>query len=92
ILIRPLNGATVYRVHLPSEPRDFTCLEDAVVCAQDASRQLALDRASRAGASLVDVHIERHDRTMKGGGGWLEEIYLETEVVATAFGRMPLAV
>ncbi len=92
ILIRPLNGAKFYRVHLPSEPRDFPRLEDAVECAQDASRQLALDRASRAGASLVDVHMERYDRTIKGGGGWLEEIYLETEVVATAFGRMPLAV
>jgi N-methylhydantoinase A/oxoprolinase/acetone carboxylase beta subunit len=92
ILIRPLNGATVYRVHLPSEPRDFPRLEEAVVCAQDASRQLAMDRANRAGASVVDVQIERHDRTIKGGGGWLEEIYLETEVIATAFGRMPLAV
>ena len=92
ILIRPLNEAKVYRVHLPSEPRDFPRLEDAVECAQDASRKFALDHASRAGASLVDVHMERHDRTIKGGGGWLEEIYLETEVVATAFGRMPLAV
>lgn len=92
ILIRPLNGAKVYRVHLPLEPRDFPRLEDAVECAQDASRQLALDHASRAGASLVDVHMQRHDRTIRGGGGWLEEIYLETEVVATAFGRIPLAV
>lgn len=92
ILIRPLHGAKAYRVHLPSEPSDFPCLEDAVVCAQEASRRLALGRASRAGAGLADVHTERHDRTVKGGGGWLEEIYLETEVVATAFGRMPLAV
>jgi hypothetical protein len=36
--------------------------------------------------------MERYDRTMKGGGGWLEEIYLETEVVATAYGRMLFAV
>jgi N-methylhydantoinase A/oxoprolinase/acetone carboxylase beta subunit len=92
ILIRPLNGAEAYRVHLPFEVRDFPRLEDAVACAQDVSRQLAQDRARHAGASLVDVHIDRHDRTVHGGGGWPDEIYLETEVIATAVGRMPLGV
>jgi hypothetical protein len=38
------------------------------------------------------VHIERHDRTVHGGGGWSDEMYLETEVIATAVGRMPLGV
>ena len=91
ILIRPLDWAKAYRVHLPFEVRDFPRLEDAVACAQDVSRQLAQDHAHRAGASLVEVHVERCDRIVKGGG-WLEEIYLETEVIATAVGRMPLGV
>jgi len=87
ILLRPLDGGNAYRVHLPFGVRDFQQLADAVTYAKDAARRLAQDRAHRAGANLVQVHIEQHDRTAQVGS---ECLYIETEVIATAAGRPQL--
>lgn len=87
ILIRPLDEGNAYRVHLPFGVRDFQQLADAVTYAKDAARRLAQDRAHRAGANLVQVHIEQHDRTAQVGS---ERLYIETEVIATAVGRPQL--
>jgi len=89
ILIRPLDGGNAYRVHLPFGVRDFQRLADAVACAKNAARRLAQDRAHRAGASAVQVYTEQHDRTALIGGEF-DEIYIETEVTATAVGRPQL--
>ncbi len=87
ILIRPLDEGNAYRVHLPFGVRDFQQLADAVTYAKDAARRLAQDRAHRAGANLVQVYIEQHDRTAQVGS---ECLYIETEVIATAAGRPQL--
>lgn len=92
ILIRPMDWGKAYRVHLPFEVRDFSRLEDAATCAQEVARQLAQDQARRAGANTAQVYVERRDRIARGGGGRIEEIYLETEVTATAVGRPRLGV
>jgi len=84
ILTRPLDGGNAYRVHLPFGVRDFQQLANAVAYARNAARRLARTRAHQAGANLVQVHIEQHDRTAQVGS---ECLYIETEVVATAVGR-----
>ena len=84
ILTRPLDGGNAYRVHLPFGVRDFQQLANAVAYARDAARRLARTRAHQAGANLVQVHIEQHDRTAQVGS---EHLYIETEVTATAVGR-----
>jgi len=84
ILIRPLDGSNVFRVHLPFGVRDFTELTPAVSYARDTARRLARHRAHRAGANSVKVHIEQHDRTARV---YNDKIYIETEVIATAVGR-----
>ena len=87
VLIQPLVAGSAYKVHLPSEVRRFGQLEDAVECAQDVARKKAEELAHRAGASEVKVQVKRKDQILRDRGGSEEEIYLGTEVVATAVGR-----
>ena len=90
ILIRPLEGGTAYRVHLPFGVRDFKRLADALACAKYNARRLARDRAHRAGASTVKVHTEQHERTALIGGESAGKIYIDTEVTAIAVGSPQL--
>jgi len=85
VLIRPLGADGAYRAYLPFGVRDFLQLADAVAYVKGAARRLARERARQAGASVVEVHIEQHDRTAQVGSG--DELYIETEVIATAVGR-----
>jgi len=88
VLVRPLPHSDALRVYLPSTGwRDFGRLEEAVRYASEEARRLAEERANGAGAGAVQVCVERRDRVARGGSGGLEEIYIETEVVATAVGR-----
>ena len=84
ILIRPLDGSNVFRVHLPFGVRDFTELTPAVSYATDTARRLARHRAHQAGANSIKVSIERHDRTAPV---YQDKIHIETEIIATAVGR-----
>ena len=87
ILIRPMDNGKIYRAYLPLEVRDFQTLTDAIVCAKDIACRLAKDHACLAGAKMPQVHVEQNDRILKDGGKGLEEVYIETEVTATAVGR-----
>jgi N-methylhydantoinase A/oxoprolinase/acetone carboxylase beta subunit len=84
ILIRPLDGSKVFRVHVPFGVRDFTELTPAVSYATDTARRLARHRAHQAGADSIKVSIERHDRTAPV---YDNNIHIETEIIATAVGR-----
>jgi len=84
ILIRPLDGSNIFRVHLPFGVRDFTELTEAVAYARNTARRLAKHRAHEAGANSVKVHIEQHDKTARV---YNDKIYIETEIIATAVGR-----
>jgi len=84
ILIRPLDGSNIFRVHLPFGIRDFTELTPAVSYARDTARWLARHRAHQAGTNSVKVHIEQHDKTVRI---YNDKIYIETEIIATAVGR-----
>ncbi|MGW8320261.1 MAG: hydantoinase/oxoprolinase N-terminal domain-containing protein [Thermodesulfobacteriota bacterium] len=85
LLIRPVEIDSAYRVHLPSGTRTFNALEEAVARAQEVAEEAARELALRAGADQPRVKVERIDRTARGGG--VEEIYMETEVIARAVGR-----
>jgi len=87
VLIQPLLAGSVYRVHLPSEVRVFGQLEDAVACAQDAAAEKVEELARRAGASEAKVQVKREDQILRDRRGLADEIYLGTEVIATAVGR-----
>ena len=90
ILIRPVEGGSTYRVHLPFGVRDFQQLSDAVDCAKDTARRLAREHAHRAGAGAVQVYTEQLDRTARIGSEYVVKLYIETEVTATAVGRPQL--
>jgi N-methylhydantoinase A/oxoprolinase/acetone carboxylase beta subunit len=85
ILIRPVETDRAYRVHLASGTSQFDELEEAVACAQEEAEGRAREMALRAGADQPRVKVERIDRVARGGG--VEEIYMETEVIARAAGR-----
>jgi hypothetical protein len=87
VLIRPLMAGSAYLVHLPDELRYCGQLEDAVECAQDVARQKALELARRAGATETKVDVKREDQILRDRRRPAEEIYLGTEVIATAAGR-----
>jgi N-methylhydantoinase A/oxoprolinase/acetone carboxylase beta subunit len=87
VLIQPLDMGTAFQVHLPSEVRDFPLLEDAVAYAREVARKTARDLAHRAGASEVKVDIKREDHIVRDAREWAEEIYLGTDIIATAVGR-----
>jgi N-methylhydantoinase A/oxoprolinase/acetone carboxylase beta subunit len=87
VLIQPLVARSAYRVHLPGEMREFGRLEDAVACAEEEARKKAENLALRAGAGEPKLRIERKDQVLRDERGSAEEVYLGTEVTATAVGR-----
>jgi N-methylhydantoinase A/oxoprolinase/acetone carboxylase beta subunit len=87
VLIQPLVAGSAYRVHLPSEMRQFGELEAAVECAENVAREKAEELAARAGARETKVHVAREDQVLRDKRGLADEIYLGTEVTATAVGR-----
>jgi N-methylhydantoinase A/oxoprolinase/acetone carboxylase beta subunit len=87
VLIQPLLAGSVYRAHLPSEVRVFRQLEDAVECAQEVAAEKVEELARRAGASEAKVQVKREDQILRDRRGLADEIYLGTEVTATAVGR-----
>ena len=87
VLIQPLLAGSVYRAHLPSEVRVFQQLEDAVECAQDEAGKKVEELARRAGATEAKVQVKREDQILRDRRGLADEIYLGTEVIATAVGR-----
>ncbi len=78
-----------FRVHAASGVHDFDDLEDAAACAAREARRLAEAHAREAGAVAVEVTARREDRTVRAGDG--HELFLESEITATAAGRPGIA-
>ena len=88
-LVRPLGlDDDMFRAHLPAGIRDFSDLEEAVAFATTEVTRLAESRARQAGAAEVQVQTERRDDVVCVRN---LDVYLGTEVVATAAGRPRLA-
>jgi N-methylhydantoinase A/oxoprolinase/acetone carboxylase beta subunit len=85
--IRKLPGEQGYRIHLPTGVQDFDELEEAASFTAQKVARLAEGQALRAGASNPQVQVRRHDQVYSLEDHASEEIYLGTEVTATAVGR-----
>ena len=81
---RPAGVDGPFRVYDPSGIREFMEIDDALVYAKAAARQLATHRARMAGADHARVHVQ-HDEAMMGEAG--DTVFLGAEVTATAVGR-----
>ncbi len=78
-----------YRVHLSSGLREFRQLEGATAYAVEEARRLAEAAAERAGAARSEIKIARKDVVAEAADG--REVFFETHITATAFGRPALA-
>jgi N-methylhydantoinase A/oxoprolinase/acetone carboxylase beta subunit len=90
-LIDPLPGDAGFRVHLPDGIRDFDGLEEAAIYAMTEARRTAEAQTRRAGAADVRVQMRREDHLCRSAGSEVEDVFIDTEVVATAIGRPRLA-
>jgi N-methylhydantoinase A/oxoprolinase/acetone carboxylase beta subunit len=90
--IRKLAEDGGYRVHLSEGVQDFERLEEAAEFAMQATSRLAQTQARRAGAYNPKVELQRHDHVYHPESGAWEDVYLGTDIVATAAGRPRLGV
>jgi N-methylhydantoinase A/oxoprolinase/acetone carboxylase beta subunit len=74
-----------YRMHAPSGIQEFANLEQAAEAAEREARTLAEAHARDAGAVEVRVEVERNDTIAKGKDG--TQVFIESEIIATALGR-----
>lgn len=90
--IKLLDSGLAMRVHLPTGIHDFLNLEDAAAFALQQTAALAEARAREAGAADVQVQATRRDHIARIRKEEVyEDMYIDTEVTALAFGRPRLA-
>jgi N-methylhydantoinase A/oxoprolinase/acetone carboxylase beta subunit len=81
-------GIVGYTVHSAAGRSEFRGVEAAVDHAAQTVRSLALKRALEAGATEVDVHVERTDLKGTADPAYGSQVFLETRLRATAVGRV----
>jgi N-methylhydantoinase A/oxoprolinase/acetone carboxylase beta subunit len=86
VVIKPQQGRSIYRVHIPDEMRDFKTYNKAVQYAQDRAVQLAEEHAISAGAQAVKTNLEMNELIIESGGVD-KNIHIETEIIAVSIGR-----
>jgi len=87
VLIQSVGEGEALKVHLPFGVRTYGRLEDAVACAEKEAGSIAEEKARQAGAEDIEVQIERRDRIVAAQEGVVDDIYIDTEIVATAVGQ-----
>jgi N-methylhydantoinase A/oxoprolinase/acetone carboxylase beta subunit len=87
LITQPSEGN--FRLHIASGVEDFDDLESAAARAIEAARAQAEALARRAGAAELQISISRKDKVVRGKGGL--DIFIESRIAATAFGRPRLA-
>ena len=92
VLISPLDGHGLFRVHLPDGIHDFEDLEEAVHYAEDVMSTRTEALAHQAGAGQVEVQMVRTDRRVNLDSGFSKELYLGTELIFTAVGRPSMVI
>jgi hypothetical protein len=88
LITQPSEGR--FRLHLPSAVEDFTDLAAAAARATAAVEAQASAQAERAGAGEVQLSVSRKDKAVRERGGF--EIFIESRITATAFGRPRAAI
>ena len=90
--IKLLDNDQGFRVHLPTGIHDFPNLQDAGAFALEQVASLAEAQAREAGAADVQVQAHRQDHIARIRKEEVyEDMYIDSEVVAMAFGRPRLA-
>jgi N-methylhydantoinase A/oxoprolinase/acetone carboxylase beta subunit len=87
LITQPSEG--YFRLHIASGVEDFEDLESAAARAIAAVEAQAEAQARRAGAAELQVSVSRKDKVVREKGGL--EIFIESRIAATAFGRPRLA-
>jgi hypothetical protein len=88
LITQPSEGR--FRLHLPSAVEDFEQLAAAAARATTAVEEQATAQARRAGAGEIQLSVSRKDKIVRERGGF--ELFIESRITATAFGRPRLAV
>ncbi|NMM46371.1 hydantoinase/oxoprolinase family protein [Rhodospirillaceae bacterium KN72] len=88
LITSPAEG--LFRVHALEGVEDFRFLEDAAARATDIATTEAERRALEAGASEIRTETNRDDRVATVAGSF--DVFIESRITATAFGRPMLAV
>lgn len=87
LITSPAEG--LFRVHTLGEPKDFGDLEKAAAHALALAEEEARTRAFDAGAVEIRCETDRDDRTATVAGS--HEVFIESRITASAFGRPRLA-
>jgi N-methylhydantoinase A/oxoprolinase/acetone carboxylase beta subunit len=87
LITQPSEGC--FRLHLSSGVEDFGDLASAARRAGDAVQVQAETQARRAGAGELQISLNRKDKIVRDKGGF--DIFIESRIAATAFGRPRLA-
>ena len=93
VQIKLLEDESGFRVHLPTGIHDFSTLDGAGDFAVEQAGKLVEALAREAGASDAQVQTQRLDhiaRIPKEDDAY-EDMYIDSTVIATAFGRPRLA-
>lgn len=85
VRIRPSGGNEMVRLHCPQGPFDFEELEEAVDYAKKHIAKQAKEKAQKAGANQIQIHVSRKDKKARVAGN--REVFLETELTFMALGR-----
>jgi N-methylhydantoinase A/oxoprolinase/acetone carboxylase beta subunit len=73
-----------FRVHLPDGPVDKLSLDDALALARITAKQLAEDRAKRAGAGTVNIHLDEDIKLVPLASN--TNLFIEALICASAQG------
>jgi N-methylhydantoinase A/oxoprolinase/acetone carboxylase beta subunit len=87
MLILPLPEGG-YRLHGPDSVADFEILREAAAEASALGEKIARQRALEAGGEEIRVRTSRQDKLGTAAAGWTDKIYLGTEILVTAVGRV----
>ncbi len=91
VMIHPIDGDELFRVHLFDGVHDLSNLTAAIEHAQGSVPDHLRSLAQQAGAEQVEITMVRQDKRAPVRGGWGQDIFLETELTFTAVGRPSLA-
>jgi len=85
VVVTPAAGEEeAFRVHHAEGVRDFPELEEAVRYGKERAAAEAESKARKAGSAGFEVRVERRDTRARATEG---EVFVETEILATAVGR-----
>lgn len=82
LITSPSEGR--FRAHVAGRVEDFSGLDEAVEFSEERLRAAVREMAERAGGDDIEIRIRRVDRSVPVSG---RELFLDTELTATAVGR-----